>query len=306
MEDLSSIRGYLMHHLTYPFTNSLARWVARTTALIRVTRKPPSSSLRMPSMVQPAGVVTMSLSLAGCSPVSRTILDAPSTICAANCVAASVYVRLRCNQIWTGYFCTCGELLHIRAASVRKHVVEGFSRVHIWLCFSSQLRPSRIERLYRFLRLLHFRRSSNKTRSIACNSRILERSDFHLENFFRIGDSLLNRLVLARFNIRKLLFHSRSPGRRCGHFRPCVRRPLHFLLPLPHFPLRLVRKQFGVAEAIQAQNHGRNAIHHVAIVCNQHQRAVEFRQAFLEHLECRNVEIVRRLIQQQNVRELKH
>src|SRR6266581_3684287 len=39
MEDLSSIRGYLMHHLTYPFTNSLARWVARTTALIRVTRK---------------------------------------------------------------------------------------------------------------------------------------------------------------------------------------------------------------------------------------------------------------------------
>src|SRR2546426_8596017 len=32
---------------------------------------------------------------------------------------------------------TCGELLHIRAASVRKHVVEGFSRVHIWLCFSS-------------------------------------------------------------------------------------------------------------------------------------------------------------------------
>src|SRR2546426_957959 len=37
--------------------SSFARWVAFTTALMRVTRSFPSSSSRMPSMVQPAGVV---------------------------------------------------------------------------------------------------------------------------------------------------------------------------------------------------------------------------------------------------------
>ena len=41
------------------------RSVAFTTALISVTRSFPSSSSRMPSMVQPAGVVTASLSNAG-------------------------------------------------------------------------------------------------------------------------------------------------------------------------------------------------------------------------------------------------
>ena len=46
-------------------SNSPARCVAFTTALISVTRSLPSSSSRMPSMVQPAGVVTASLSSAG-------------------------------------------------------------------------------------------------------------------------------------------------------------------------------------------------------------------------------------------------
>jgi len=51
----------------YPYTaaSCLALSVARITALISVTRKPPSSSSRMPSMVQPAGVVTASFSRAG-------------------------------------------------------------------------------------------------------------------------------------------------------------------------------------------------------------------------------------------------
>src|SRR5262249_32284751 len=68
----------------HPLTSSFARWVALTTALIKVTRRPPSSSSRIPSIVHPAGVVTMSFSFAGCSPVSSTMLEAPSTICAAN------------------------------------------------------------------------------------------------------------------------------------------------------------------------------------------------------------------------------
>jgi hypothetical protein len=46
-------------------SNSPARCVAFTTALISVTRNLPSSSSRMPSMVQPAGVVTASFNSAG-------------------------------------------------------------------------------------------------------------------------------------------------------------------------------------------------------------------------------------------------
>ncbi len=49
----------------YPAANCLARSVARITALMRATRRPPSSSSRMPSMVQPAGVVTASFKRAG-------------------------------------------------------------------------------------------------------------------------------------------------------------------------------------------------------------------------------------------------
>src|SRR5882762_6963717 len=53
-------------------SSSPARLVAFTTALISVTRSFPSSSSRMPSIVQPAGVVTASFSNAGWSPVSST------------------------------------------------------------------------------------------------------------------------------------------------------------------------------------------------------------------------------------------
>src|SRR5580704_3206769 len=73
----------------YPLASSLARCVARFTALISVTRKPPSSSSRMPSTVHPAGVVTASFSSAGWYPVSSTIRAEPSVVCAASSVATS-------------------------------------------------------------------------------------------------------------------------------------------------------------------------------------------------------------------------
>src|SRR5260370_41646790 len=70
-------------------SSSQARLVAFTTALISVTRSLPSSNSRMPSMVQPAGVVTASLSSAGGSPVSNTTLAAPFIACAPSSVATS-------------------------------------------------------------------------------------------------------------------------------------------------------------------------------------------------------------------------
>gem|GEM_PF-6241740 len=49
----------------YPAASSLARSVARMTALTRATRTPPCSSSITPSIVQPPGVVTESFSRAG-------------------------------------------------------------------------------------------------------------------------------------------------------------------------------------------------------------------------------------------------
>src|SRR6185437_3880819 len=83
---------WLLRHCqfaNYPAASSLARIVARLTALMSVTRKPPASSSRMPSTVQPAGVVTWSLSSAGWYPVSSTILAEPSVVWAASSVATS-------------------------------------------------------------------------------------------------------------------------------------------------------------------------------------------------------------------------
>src|SRR5882762_3641041 len=70
-------------------SSSPARLVAFTTALISVTRSLPSSSSNIPSIVQPAGVVTASFSCAGCSPVSSTTLAAPFIVWAASSVATS-------------------------------------------------------------------------------------------------------------------------------------------------------------------------------------------------------------------------
>jgi len=50
---------------TQPKASSLARCAAFTTALIKVTRSFPSSNSMIASIVQPAGVVTASLSSAG-------------------------------------------------------------------------------------------------------------------------------------------------------------------------------------------------------------------------------------------------
>ena len=54
-----------------------------------VTRSFPSSSSINPSIVQPAGVVTESLSSAGWAFDSSTIRDAPSIVCAASSVETS-------------------------------------------------------------------------------------------------------------------------------------------------------------------------------------------------------------------------
>ena len=70
--------------------------------------------------------------------------------------------------------------------------------------------------------------------------------------------------------------------------------------------MRVVGKTLCAALPIEAEHDGRNAIEHVAVVRDQHQRAAIFEQAFFEYLEGRNVEIVGGLIEQKHIGGLKH
>src|SRR3990170_466177 len=70
--------------------NSLALSAALVTAIIIVAFNPLFSISSKPSIVVPAGVTTISFSLAGCSPVSTTIFAAPRVVCAAKTVEMSL------------------------------------------------------------------------------------------------------------------------------------------------------------------------------------------------------------------------
>lgn len=71
--DCSKSRGY------YDCESSRHRFVAATTALIKLLRNAPFSNSWIPAMVVPAGDATASLSCPGCFPVWFTIAAAPST-----------------------------------------------------------------------------------------------------------------------------------------------------------------------------------------------------------------------------------
>lgn len=60
--------------------SSVARRVALSTASIKVRRSPPLSSVCRPAIAVPPGLVTMSLSRPGCSPVSSSSLAEPYTV----------------------------------------------------------------------------------------------------------------------------------------------------------------------------------------------------------------------------------
>src|SRR5439155_1628404 len=76
-------------HYFGPRPSSRERWVARSTALMKVVRMPPSSSAAIPAIVVPPGELTMSLSAPGCSPVSRRSFAAPSTVWVARGIAVA-------------------------------------------------------------------------------------------------------------------------------------------------------------------------------------------------------------------------
>src|SRR5439155_7675408 len=76
-------------HYVGPCPSSRERSVARSTALMKVVRMPPSSSAAIPAIDVPPGELTMSLSAPGCRFVSSRSLAAPSTVCVASVIAVT-------------------------------------------------------------------------------------------------------------------------------------------------------------------------------------------------------------------------
>src|SRR5205085_2082661 len=75
---------------------------------------------------------------------------------------------------------------------------------------------------------------------------------------------------------------------------------------LPCLPLRVVCEALRAAFAVQSQNYGRHAIEHVTVVRHQNQRSAKFEQTLLENFQSWNIQIVGWLVEQQDVRWLKH
>src|SRR5437867_5059573 len=74
-------------HYVGPCPSSRERSVARSTALMKVVRMPPSSSAATPAIDVPPGELTMSLSAPGCRPVSSRSFAAPRTVWVARVIA---------------------------------------------------------------------------------------------------------------------------------------------------------------------------------------------------------------------------
>jgi KaiC/GvpD/RAD55 family RecA-like ATPase len=71
------------------------------------------------------------------------------------------------------------------------------------------------------------------------------------------------------------------------------------------FPLAVVGKEPGVA-LFKRHDLGRHPIEQVTIVCDKHQRADKLQEALFQHFERGDVQIVGRLIKQQDVARLQH
>src|SRR5262245_40298487 len=129
-----------------------------------------------------------------------------------------------------------------------------------------------------------------------------------LQDFLGLHQSLLKSRKLTRLEIGKLalargrltLRIRRSLTHGCG-FEKC-----RFLCALPRLPLRSVGKTLGVPQAIETKDESRDAIHQIPIMSHQNKRAPKFHKRVFKNLECRYIQVIRRFVQEQNIRRLKH
>src|SRR5262249_55036466 len=77
-------------------------------------------------------------------------------------------------------------------------------------------------------------------------------------------------------------------------------------LGLQALPLRVVREIGCSTAAVQRRQFRRNAVEQIAIVRNQQHRAGKVQQALFQHFQRRDVQIVGRLVEDEQVGGLKH
>src|SRR4051794_18977085 len=167
--------------------------------------------------------------------------------------------------------------------------------------FRLQFGPARIKSIDFFLRFAELAESLRQRRRIARNRWIFDAPLRRVEFLFSGENRALHGVEFALFEVAEFLLRraeSLPYAARC--------RTSSQLVLLRAFPLRVIREILRAPLPIQREQLRRHAIEQVAVVRDEHQRAGKIEQRFFEHVERRDVEIVRRLVEHQQVRRLQH
>ena len=72
------------------------------------------------------------------------------------------------------------------------------------------------------------------------------------------------------------------------------------------FPLRIISQPFRTAVSLQRQKNGRDSIQEPTVMGDKDESARKLQEAFFQHVESRNIRMVRRFIEKEQVRRLEH
>ena len=141
-------------------------------------------------------------------------------------------------------------------------------------------------------------------RRVGCGRGVLQVCLRHAQLRLRLMQDAFDPFQLAAFKVRQFtprgLGRRRRRGERFGLLGPGA-LPGHVL-----FPLLAVGIRARVPISVQPYDVGGNPIQQVTVVSHQHQRAGELHQAVFQDFQRRDVKIVGRFVEQQNVGRLQH
>ena len=143
---------------------------------------------------------------------------------------------------------------------------------------------------------------------VGCNLRMLHAGVCGGQAGIGFLHALFNGGKLASFEVRELLSSGACGVSGVSGVGRTLRLVLRLFLLLFHpvFPLCIVCKTTNVSAAIETEDSGGDAVQQIAVVGNQHQRTGKVEQIFFQDFERGNIQIVGRLIEQQNVGRLQH
>src|SRR6266545_580777 len=71
-------------------------------------------------------------------------------------------------------------------------------------------------------------------------------------------------------------------------------------------PLRVIGEEYAPSGPIECENEGRNTLQQETVMCDEHQGARKVHKAFLQHLQGWDVEVIGRLVENQEIGGLEH